>query len=91
MAFHRETRELTVWALVVADGVGNRLGAIVVDKTGLKDAYDFTLTWAANKQQDDIAPALVTALREQLGLQLERQKAPIEMLVIDTLDRPSEN
>jgi uncharacterized protein (TIGR03435 family) len=71
--------------------VGNRLGGIVVDKTGLKEAYDFTLTWAEDKQQDDVAPALVTALREQLGLELERQKAPVEVLVIDAIERPTEN
>jgi uncharacterized protein (TIGR03435 family) len=126
---HRETRELTVWALVVAKGgprvkpkqegeaggmnssgkeisrlvatatsmqmlagyVGNRLGAIVQDKTGLTDAYDFTLEWTPDKSQDTAAPSMVTALREQLGLRLEQQKSPVEVLVIDAIERPSEN
>jgi uncharacterized protein (TIGR03435 family) len=34
---------------------------------------------------------MVTALREQLGLRLEQQKSPVEVLVIDAIERPSEN
>jgi uncharacterized protein (TIGR03435 family) len=76
---------------LIATYVGNRLGAIVLDKTSLTDAYDFTLEWAPDKAQDTDAPSLVTALREQLGLQLAREKAPVEVLVIDSMERPSEN
>ncbi len=130
LKFHREKRELTVYALVVAKGgpklkvkgddevaamnthggkgtsqlvgtgvsmealgryVGNRLGRIVMDKTGLSDSYDFTLNWAPDEASDSSAPSLVTALREQLGLRLETQKSPVEVVVIDSIDRPSEN
>ena len=38
---------------------------------------------------DANAPALVTALQEQLGLKLESQRAPVEMLVIDEVSRPN--
>jgi len=75
----------------LASYVGNRLGRIVVDKTGLSDSYDFTLEWAPDEAQDSPAPSLVTALREQLGLRLESQRSPVEVLVIDSIDRPSEN
>jgi uncharacterized protein (TIGR03435 family) len=76
---------------MLAGYVGNRLGAIVQDKTGLTEAYDFTLEWTPDKAQDAAAPSLVTALREQLGLRLEQQKSPVEVLVIDAIERPSEN
>jgi uncharacterized protein (TIGR03435 family) len=130
LQFHREMRELTVWALVVAKGgpklrpkqdaetsamntsggkelsrlvatattteslsgyVGNRLGAIVLDRTGLTGAYDFTLEWSPGNGPEATAPSLITALSEQLGLRLEHQKAPVEVLVIDKLERPTEN
>ncbi len=130
LRFHRETRGLTVYALVVAKSgpklkaeaegestamntkggpgtsqligtgvsmellagyVGNRLGRIVLDKTGLSGSYDFTLDWAPDQASDSPAPSLVTALREQLGLRLESQKSPVEVLVIDSMQKPSEN
>jgi uncharacterized protein (TIGR03435 family) len=71
--------------------VGNRLGRIVVDKSGLADSYDFTLAWAPDEAADPELPSLVTALREQLGLRVERQKSPVQILVIENLQQPSEN
>jgi uncharacterized protein (TIGR03435 family) len=130
LKFHRETRELTVGALVVAKGgpklkvkadgdsnsmntsgggkrsklmgtavsmeglasyVGNRLGRIVVDGTGLSESYGFTLEWAPDETVDSAVPSLITALSEQLGLRVETRKSPVEVLVIDSIARPSEN
>ena len=71
--------------------VGNRLGRIVVNQTGLADTYDFTLEWSPDEAADSPAPSLVTAVREQLGLKLESQKSSVEVLVIDNIQRPSEN
>jgi uncharacterized protein (TIGR03435 family) len=71
--------------------VGNRLGEIVLDQTGLNGAYNFTLQWSANQSADSTAPSLTTALREQLGLSLERKKSPMKVLVIDAMSRPSVN
>jgi uncharacterized protein (TIGR03435 family) len=76
---------------LLAGYVGNRLGQIVLDKTGLAGAYDFTLKWTSDETPNSPAPSLVTALREQLGLRVETQKHPVEVLVIDNLDKPSEN
>ena len=76
---------------LLASYIGNRLQQIVVDKTNLFESYDFTLEWAPEPSPDSSAPSLVTALREQLGLHLESQKSPVDVVVIDHLDRPSEN
>jgi uncharacterized protein (TIGR03435 family) len=76
---------------MLARYIGNRLDRIVLDKTNLTDAYDFTLDWAPVQTPDSSSPSLVTALAEQLGLKLESQKSPVKVLVIDALERPSEN
>jgi uncharacterized protein (TIGR03435 family) len=76
---------------LLAGYVANRLGRVVVDRTGLSDSYDFTLDWSPDPPPDSKAPTLITALQEQLGLRLERQKAPVEVLVIDGIERPSQN
>lgn len=75
----------------LASHVGNRLGRIVVDKTGLTESYDFTLEWAPDEASDSPAPSLVAALREQLGLRLESQNSLVEVLVIDGLQKPTNN
>jgi len=78
----------------------------VVNKTGLTGAYDFTLTWTPSPgsmpgppgmpqppsaQSDSSGPSLFTAVEEQLGLKLVPSKGPVEVLVIDSIERPSEN
>jgi uncharacterized protein (TIGR03435 family) len=82
------------------------LGRPVVDQTGLTGRYDFTLQVAPWELRaladgegwiDNVPPSvsagasLMTALQEQLGLKLKSQKAPIEVLVIDHVETPSEN
>jgi uncharacterized protein (TIGR03435 family) len=158
---HRETKELPVYALVVAkngpklkatniqsaypgvtaadgrpladpciiygtSGGGNRyqgctvatlasylplsLGRVVLDRTGLKGRYDFTLEY---DDQDSAAvssvptgggaasdnplppapsgPSVFTTVQEQLGLKLEPTKGPVDMIIIDHMERPTEN
>jgi uncharacterized protein (TIGR03435 family) len=76
----------------------------VVDRTGLPGRYDFTLLWTPDETQfnqmgvrvpppspDATAPVLFTAFQEQLGLKLESTKAPVDVIVIDRIERPSEN
>jgi uncharacterized protein (TIGR03435 family) len=142
---HHETRQLRVYALVLARG-GSRMqpssghvldelddangppgnwkakdvtmkafasdlsslpeigGKIVVDKTGLKGAFNFGLRWtpdlaagAAAPAQDEgaepdpTAPSLPTALQEQLGLKLEWTRAAVDVIVIDSAELPSAN
>jgi uncharacterized protein (TIGR03435 family) len=78
------------------------LGRPVIDKTGLTAYYDFKLEWAQDegvpgpdgKREiggDRIGPSLFTAIQEQLGLRLEPQKGPVEVLVIDHAEKPDAN
>jgi uncharacterized protein (TIGR03435 family) len=145
LKFHHETRELPVYALVVAPGglkmkaspprpedvngipsdpgvlnsghgketglgalmeflaedLSDALGRKVVDKTGLTGRYDFDLRWTPDDSAAATAgsaatgvaagPSLFTAVQEQLGLKLEPVKAPVDVVVIDHLEKPSEN
>jgi len=147
LTLHRETKELPVYALVIAkkgprlqethpgdndptgmtfgrgllkgEGVPiallvrhlsqQRLGRPVLDKSGLTGKYDFTLQWTPEENRapmfkgtrdggqgpdsppDSSGPSIFTAIQEQLGLRLESQKGPVEVLVIDHVERPSEN
>jgi uncharacterized protein (TIGR03435 family) len=73
-------------------------GRPVLDETGLTGVFDFGLTWAPDPSVSKGDPALapngpsfVGAVQEQLGLKLEAKKGPIEILVIDRAEPPSEN
>ncbi len=65
----------------------------VVDKTGLTDIYDITLRWSPDDtgSSDSSLPSLFTALQEQLGLKLQYNKNPIDVIVIDRFEKPSAN
>lgn len=76
---------------LLASNLGNQLGRFAVDKTGLDGTWDFTLAWDLQSTADSTGPSLFTALREQLGLRLEAQKGPVQILVIDRADHASEN
>ncbi|HMG84434.1 MAG TPA: TIGR03435 family protein [Terracidiphilus sp.] len=69
------------------------VGRNIIDKTGLTGDYDIDLTWAWNDEpgSGDTGPSIFTALEEQLGLKLEPAKAPLDVVIIDHLERPSEN
>jgi uncharacterized protein (TIGR03435 family) len=71
---------------------------VVVDHTGLSGTFDVDLTWRyePTPEQAPLLPppdrnaaSLFTALQEQLGLKLESTKAPVDVLVIDHVERPS--
>jgi len=148
MKYHIETRQLPVYALVVAKGgpklkrpedgpcaakikagencgdvgpiapfavgivnmpIGALIGGLgraiqdrpIVDKTGLTGKYDARVLWMPdNMKPEDLAniPAefrpedvsLFTALEQQLGLKLEAQKGPVQVVVVDSIERPTE-
>jgi uncharacterized protein (TIGR03435 family) len=65
----------------------------VLDRTELKGNYAFALKFAAqqNPNPDPDRPQFMTALQEQLGLKLDAARAPVDVLVIDSVRRPAEN
>jgi uncharacterized protein (TIGR03435 family) len=78
---------------------------VVVDRTGLAGNYDIDLTWTPDQMPsgprpadapalaaiDPNGPSIFTAIQEQLGLKLDSQRGPVEVLVIDRVERPTEN
>jgi uncharacterized protein (TIGR03435 family) len=81
-------------------------GRVVLDRTGLTGGYDFDLKWTPTPDQlpsgppppgfepppiDPNGPSLFTALEEQLGLKLDSTRGPVEVLVIDGIEPPTEN
>jgi uncharacterized protein (TIGR03435 family) len=78
----------------LADTLGGAVDLPVIDATGLSGAYSVCLGFApnsANPGSDSSAPDLFEALREQLGLYLASEKAPVKVLVIDHIERATPN
>jgi bla regulator protein blaR1 len=95
----------------LAENLGTYFDRPILDRTGIKGEFDFTLEYeidltapVGDPSADSThpaaklfagpgiaGPALFTALQEELGLKLEPTKAPVEVLVVDHLERPSEN
>ena len=80
--------------------LSQQLQAPVVDNTGLQARYDFMVSWAfrnpgvsaTSDAVDEFQPALTEAVQSQLGLKLAKKKMPVEVLVVDRLERTqSEN
>jgi uncharacterized protein (TIGR03435 family) len=87
--------------------LSQQLGRPIIDKTNLDGLFDISLEWATDPtfagppgpggvRGPDIGastsgPSLFTAVEEQLGLRLEPAKGPVETLVIDSVQRPSQN
>ena len=79
---------------------------VVLDRTGLTGYYDLNLTFTPTPDQlpqgplppgvesppiDPNGPSLFTALQEQLGVKLQDQRGPVEVVVIDAVEAPTEN
>jgi uncharacterized protein (TIGR03435 family) len=77
----------------LASTLTNEVHRTVIDKTGLTGKYDLGLKWSTDDgaAQADSAPEIFTALQEQLGLKLQAGKGPVETLVVDSVEMPSEN
>ncbi len=139
LKFHRETRELPAYLLVIAKGgpklrrsgeadnvhyslrirsneltghkvpmqqfvgaLSGQLNRPLLDRTGLQGDFDFSLHYTPDDGSmpddgsavDPNAPSSVsifTAIQEQLGLKMERTKGPVSVLVIDHIEKPTEN
>jgi bla regulator protein BlaR1 len=91
--------EMTATAISVDQWIHSPFlgGRVVVDQTGLTGTYDFTLTWSeqsvassTGQESGTDAPSLFTAVQE-LGLKLVPTKVPVEVIVVDSIERPSAN
>jgi uncharacterized protein (TIGR03435 family) len=148
LRFHRETKQLPVYSLVVAKGgpklrlhvpvegqdettvsgrmgsgkssldakkvsaakladmLGDRMDRTVIDRSGLKGEYDFKLEWAQEHPGEPMGSSMLgglqeqlglsgasifTALQDQLGLRLESAKGPVEIIVIDGVEKATLN
>jgi uncharacterized protein (TIGR03435 family) len=72
---------------------------LVLDRTGLAGNFDLDLTWTPDQLPPPGIPqpanpdgaSIFTALQEQLGFKLEPQRSPVDVLVIDNVEKPTEN
>jgi uncharacterized protein (TIGR03435 family) len=85
--------------------ISTTLGRPVIDRTGLTGSFDVRLRWSPGPGEsgpfdtnatgltdaDPDRPSFVTAVHEQLGLKLELVKGPVDVLVIDRIEKPSED
>jgi len=88
-------------ASAFAQAFSGPAGRMVIERTGLTGGWDFELLYAVEGRGgpagadaapvDPNAPSLFTAIQEQLGLRLEPTKGPVEVLVIDSIDKPIED
>ena len=89
---------------LLAEELAKIVGRVVVDKTGVEGRYDLKLSWTpddgaasvvngsgGSSATADSGPSIFTSIEEQLGLKLESRKGPVEVLVIDHAEMPSEN
>lgn len=74
----------------LAYSLTRQLGRPVTDKTGLSGEYDFDLTWSTEEALDSTVPSVFTAL-QKFGLRLVSMKGPVEVIVIDGIEKASEN
>jgi uncharacterized protein (TIGR03435 family) len=129
LALHRESKDMPIYALVLAKGglklhrntstdrpggvgagpsmfrgtaipldelargLSGITGRPVRNETGLDGLYDVDLHWTPDTAPADAppGPSLYTALQEQAGLKLEAKRGPVDVMVIDRAERPSEN
>jgi uncharacterized protein (TIGR03435 family) len=89
----------------LASSLSQMVQRVVIDRTGLAGNYDLELTYTPDQMPqgtpppgapapppiDPNGPSIFTALQEQLGLKLDSQRGPVEVLVIDRAERPTEN
>lgn len=90
---------------ILAEQLAETLGRVVLDKTGIEGRYNIHLTWTpddraappaggsagASAEPVSSGPSIFTALQEQLGLKLDAQRAPVQVLVIDHVELASAN
>jgi uncharacterized protein (TIGR03435 family) len=91
---------------MLAPNLTGELNMPVVDNTGLTGIYDIDLKWTPDPSRPDFGdvhnpadlpapdpnrPEIFTAIKEQLGLELKAEKGPVDVIVIDPIERPTPN
>ena len=98
-------KKVTMDAL--ANQLANHVGRNVVNKTGLSGEFDVDLEWSPDPNQsgpfggpppgeapppvDSSGPSIFTAVQDKLGLKLEASKAAVKMIVVGSIEKPSDN
>jgi uncharacterized protein (TIGR03435 family) len=79
--------------MLIDASLSSEVKRMVVNRTGLTGAFDIDLHWLAGNPvaPSDEAVSIFTALQEQLGLKLESTTGPVDVLVIDRVERPTED
>jgi len=99
LSAHTETRERPIYALILAQP-RQPLSSRLVDRTGLEGNFSAVLTYTPDSARtagadqpaaDPNAASIFTALQEQLGLRLDSTRGAVEILVIDHIERPTED
>lgn len=94
LVVRRETKELPAFALVVDKG-GPKLHVSNVVHIDVAGHYDLELKFAGQSPTapppDSDAPSIFTALREQLGLRLDAERIPLEVLSVEHAEMPTDN
>ena len=80
----------------IANTLNRAVDRPIVDRTGVKGYFNMRLQFAPDPGSpaaaaDAPGPSIFTAIQEQLGLRLEPSKSPMEVLVIDSVQKPAEN
>ncbi len=86
----------------LADLLARITGRQVLDETSLKGAFNFILEWTPDETQKNVppndgalagasGPSIFSALQDQLGLKLEGRKGPVEILVVDHIEKAAAN
>ena len=97
MRGHNETVEELAGAIAL-----RTLGSPLADATGLTGKYDYTIFWSMGATtaarrgtqaiDDADGPSIFDAVQDQLGLKIEKRKGPVQVLVVDSVDKkPTEN
>jgi uncharacterized protein (TIGR03435 family) len=80
---------------LLVESLSQMMSRSVIDKTDIKGTFDIKLRWLREDYTPAAAepegPSIFTAIQEQLGLKLESTRAPVPMIIIDSVEKPSEN
>jgi uncharacterized protein (TIGR03435 family) len=92
---HMGARRVTMEFIANSLSAMGQLERPAIDRTGLSGNFDFAIEWepesGADAQRDPAGPTFLEALKDQLGIKLESQKGPAEVIILDHVEHPTEN